>query len=253
MNTENLLVRNIFLNLLTVTFVAEADEILSLLLIGPKTRQRADELVKKIIREDLANKTITTFEFYYWPRVLALLPVAFSIAYIFQQNKDLSLIFPSQKAPCFNIVLFLLICTGGVMPYLTDLVDFVFNQYMKVDESINLKERYIVVTKDLTCRLYASQLTLFTILSGTYFYEKSAMVYFQTEFHLIITGEKYLFVPVLGIVFMHFLLGRISLTNTKNWAVYSVLFLSSSLWVYFIVYIPYYLDRFYSDTVSTLE
>ena len=158
MNTESLLVRNIFLNLLTITFVAEADEILSLLLIGPKTRQRADELVKKIIREDLANKTITTFEFYYWPRVLALLPVAFSIVYIFQQNRNLSLIFPSQEASCFNIVLLLLLCTGGVMPYLMNLVDFVSNQYMKVDESIHMKERYIAVTKDLICILYSSQL-----------------------------------------------------------------------------------------------
>jgi len=245
MNTESLLVRNIFLNLLTVTFVAEADEILSILLIGPKTRHRADELVKMIISEDLANKAITTFEFYYWPRVLALLPVAFSIVYIFQQNRNLSLIFPSQKASCFDIILFLLFCTGGVIPNLANLLDFVFNQYMKVDESINLKERYIAVTKNLTCRLYSSQLALYTVLSGTYFYENSAILYFQTEFDVTFTGNEFHFIPV--IIFIHFLLERISLTNTKNWAVYSVIFLSTSLWIYFIVLIPLYLISLYDS------
>ena len=71
MNTESLLVRNIFLNLLTITFVAEADDILGLLLVGSKTRQRADEMMKKAIDDDLADKKITTIEVYYWPRVLA--------------------------------------------------------------------------------------------------------------------------------------------------------------------------------------
>jgi len=241
MNTEKLLVRNIFLNLLTVTFVSEADEILSLLLIGPTTRKRADDLVKKIVSEDLANKKITTTEFYYWPRVLALLPVAFSVAYIFRQDRDLSLILPRQEASCFNIVLILLFSTGGVIPYLATLVDFVFSQYVKVDERINLKERLIAATNNVICRIYSFQLVLFTTLSGMYFYKNSAIVYFQTEFNYTFTRKEFYDMPV--IIFMDFLLKRKYLANTKKCEI----FLSSSLLVYFIIGGPLYFVGIYFE------
>jgi len=235
MNTEQLLVRNVFLNLLTVTFVSEADEILSLLVIGPKVRQRADHLVKKIVSDDLANKKVTTIEYYYWPRVLSLLPVAFSTVYIFQHNRDLSLVSPSQGASCSKIILFLLYFTGGVLPYLASLLDFVFSQYVKVDERINLKERLIAATNnDIVCRIYSFQLVFFTTLAGSYLYANSAIVYFQTAFKYTFTGEEFYMISV--IIFMDFLLKRKSLANTKK----CVIFLSSSLLVYFIIWMPIY-------------
>mmetsp|Transcript_21606 Transcript_21606/g.27867 ORF Transcript_21606/g.27867 Transcript_21606/m.27867 type:complete len:84 (+) Transcript_21606:366-617(+) len=80
------------------------------------------------------------------------------------------------------------------------------------------------------------------------------MVYFQTEFNDFYTGNLFLyFIPVSVIAFIDFLLERITLTNTKNWTVYSVLFLSSSLWVYFIVWMPLYLVDFYSFVVSSQQ
>lgn len=46
-------------------------------------------MVKKAIDEDLVDKKITTIEFYFWPRVLASLPVRLSVISIYRQNKDL--------------------------------------------------------------------------------------------------------------------------------------------------------------------
>ena len=90
-NTEELFVRNVFLDLLTVTFVVEADDILGILLFNSNTRLRADELSRRAMSED------ETFGSYWWPRALVFLPVAFSIIFIFLNDDIVNVAFPEKK------------------------------------------------------------------------------------------------------------------------------------------------------------
>ncbi len=236
MKMENLFVRNIFLNLLTITFVTEADDILSLLLIGPKNRQRADEMVKKAIDEDLADKKITTIEVYFWPRVLALLPVMLSIISIYRQNKDLDLEFLKQDATCLDIVTFSLTFIGHLIPYVATLLDFVLSQYVKNGESINMKERFIAATGHIICMIYAHNFSYLAILSGIFFYEDSAKTYFQLDLNYQLTGWE--FVGIASIIIIDCLWKRTSLSNTKTWLFYLAILLSLSLWAYYLYYLP---------------
>ena len=121
-----------------------------------------------------------------------------------------------------------------MLPYLASLLDFVFSQYVKVDERINLKERLIAATNnDIVCRIYSFQLVFFTTLAGSYLYENSAIVYFQTAFFkYTFTGEEFYMISV--IIFIDFLQKRKSLANAKK----CVIFLSSSLLVFFIIWYP---------------
>ena len=236
MKTESLFVRNIFLNLLTITFVAEADDILGLLLIGSKARQRADELVNKAINEDLASRKIRAIEVYYWPRVLALLPVVFSIISIYRQNKDLSRTFSSQNSPCLDVVYFTLMFIGSFVRYLATLLDFIFSQYAKIEKGLDLKESFIAATEHITCMGYAFSLSYIAIVSGLLFYVDSAKTYYQINLTYNVGGWEGL--AIASIIIIDCLLKRISFTNTKNRVFYFAIFLSLILWGFYIIFPP---------------
>ncbi len=98
MNSNDLLAQNIFLNLLTVTFVAEVDEIFSILFVGSRTRQSVDEFLKKNISEDTVHRALSSFEIYYWPRILTFLPVVSAVIFIIDYDLLLRGLFPSEDA-----------------------------------------------------------------------------------------------------------------------------------------------------------
>ena len=210
-NTEDLFVRNVFLNLLTVTFVVEADDILGISLFESNTRQRADELSRIALSEE------TTFGSYWWPHALVFLPVAFSIILIFLKDDIVNVAFPEGNESCAVMILSSTLLMQISVPFFVCLFDFSVSQWLKNDVSTSLKERLIVATEFVPCVIYSTSLANLLPPIGVSFYEKSAIAYFQTRFDI---NPLVALLPLISAVFVyiiHFFLKRLnSSTNQKG-------------------------------------
>ena len=100
-----------------------------------------------------------------------------SITSIYRQNIGLYRTFSEHDASCLEIVYLMIIVLGVVMPYFATLVDFVFSQYVKVGESMNVKERFIVATDHIILIACSFNLSYIAIQSGLRFYAKSAKLF----------------------------------------------------------------------------
>ncbi len=228
-NTEDLLVRNVFLDLLTVTFVVEADDILGILLFNSNTRQRADELTRRAMSED------ATFGSYWWPRALVFLPVAFSIILIFLKD-DVS--FPEKNESCSVMIMSSTLLVQIAVPFFACLLDFSVNQWLKKDVSISLKERLIVATEYVPCVMYSTSLANSLPPIGASFYEKSAIAYFQTSLNFNQMNTLFPFTTAMFVYFMEYFLKRLNSSTNQNGNNLLGNILRISMWFTLLIYSP---------------
>ena len=240
MNSDDLLAQNIFLNLLTVTFVAEVDEIFSILFVGSRTRQSVDEFLKKNIREDTVrrvHRALSSFEVYYWPRILTFLPVVSAVIFIIDYDLLLRGLF-SSDAKCRDVVILTMILTEVTVPYFASLFEFMINQWMKNDESNRFRERFVVVTENITIVIYSACLVTIIAGLGALSYDVTAERYYQTQLDFNAKRTLYPFGFLIISSTIDFWLRRNSLSGSNVMTDYFVKFGSGCLWLIAFIVIP---------------
>jgi len=233
-NTEELFVRNVFLDLLTVTFVVEADDILAILLINSSVIEQTDENFWTVIERK--NKT---FETYWWPRVLVLIPVVFSMILIFLKHDIVNVSFPGKNDTCSVMILFSTLLIQVAIPYFVCLFDFIVSQWLNYnnddsddnensnDESDEdssqqlkaierLKKKIVKATDHVPCVVYTSSLANLLPPIGALFYEKSAIAYFQMGLNVDHVNILFPLFSAIFVFIIEYFLKRLNSSDNQN-------------------------------------
>jgi len=240
-NTEDLLVRNVFLDLLTVTFVVEADDILGILLFNSNTRLRADELSRRAMSED------EIFGSYWWPRALVFLPVAFSIILIFLKDDIVNVAFPEGNESCAVMIRSSTLLMQVSVPFFACLFDFSVSQWLKNDVSTSLKEWLIVATEFVPCVIYSMSLANFLPSIGISFYQKSAIAYFQTSVDINPLNTLLPFIPAVFVYIIDFFLKRLNSSTNQKGDNFLGNILRISMWFALFIFTPLIIVLFFSQ------
>jgi len=228
-NTEDLFVRNVFLNLLTVTFVVEADDILGILLFESETREQPE------ISED------GTFGSYWWPRALVFLPVAFSIVLIFLNDNIINHFFPEKIESCAVMILSSTNLVQVTVPFFACIFDFSASEWFKNDVNTSLKERFIVATEYVPCVIYSISLANLLPPIGALLYEKSGIAYFQTSLGLKPVNCVFPLISAVFVFITDFFRKRLNTFTNQNDDDFMGNILLMSLWFHLLFYLPFVL------------
>ena len=178
MNTQTLLVRNIFVNLLTITFVAEADEALGVLVANSQFDARVNDALQNAILE-AQNKNVSFFEMYLWPRIITIPPVLLAFCFVIRINYILEIIFGEQPTiECKYVINAIMILQLVMFPYFALILDFFIQQCINIIEAT---ANFIDASKHVHILLMAFSTSWFLNNVSVFLYENSAVDYFQTD------------------------------------------------------------------------
>ena len=126
------------------------------------------------------------------------------------------------------------------------------NQWMKNDESNRFRERFVVVTENITIVIYSACLAYSVFILGGFFNEVTAERYYQTHFYVMnttdILREVYIYyIPFTFALTIDFWLRRKSRLGSNIVTDYFVKFFSGCLWLVAFIFFPWGLVILISD------